>query len=473
MKPNVLFFFTDDQRFDTIHALGCEAIHTPNLDALVEAGTTFTHAHIMGGSSGAVCMPSRAMLHTGRTLWRIKDEGQTIDPNHALLGEHFGANGYETFGTGKWHNSPASYARSFDAGDEIMFGGMADHWNVPMHHFDPTGQYAARLPACKDAFHSNEVVDRHADHVTAGTHSTDLLADAACEFLRTRDGSTPFLAYVAFLAPHDPRTMPKEFRDLYDPADMDLDPNYMPGHPFDSGNLGGRDEELEAWPRTKDAVRRHMAEYYAMISHADARIGQVIETLKQTGQYDNTIIVFAGDNGLALGRHGLMGKQNLYEHSIRVPLILAGPGVPAGERRDAFAYLIDIFPTLCDLTGLETPATVDGLSLTGVMTDPAATLRETLLTAYLGIHRSVKDRRHKLIEYVVGEGDETRRYTQLFDLQEDPWELTNLAGCPEHAETCDRLRTELRRWQSDLADDRPPFGQRFWSGFDRTEPNPV
>ena len=123
-KPNILFFFTDDQRFDTIRALGNTDVQTPTLDQLVAQGTTFTHAHIPGGTSGAICMPSRAMLHTGRTLFHLDGAGQSIPNDHIMLGEHLQANGYRTWGTGKWHNGPASFARSFSDGAEDIFWGM-------------------------------------------------------------------------------------------------------------------------------------------------------------------------------------------------------------------------------------------------------------------------------------------------------------------------------------------------------------
>ncbi|HRJ45448.1 MAG TPA: sulfatase-like hydrolase/transferase [Caldilineaceae bacterium] len=139
-RPNILIFFTDDQRFDTIRALGNDAIHTPNMDRLVARGTTFCKGYIPGGSSGAVCMPSRAMLMTGRYLYRLEGEGQGIPAEHLMLPEYLRGQGYTTFGTGKWHNGPAAFARCFSDGGEIFFGGMDDHWNVPACHFDPTGR---------------------------------------------------------------------------------------------------------------------------------------------------------------------------------------------------------------------------------------------------------------------------------------------------------------------------------------------
>lgn len=124
------FFFTDDQRFDTINALGNKKIITPNIDNIVKTGVTFTHAHIPGGTSGAICMPSRAMIHSGKNLFDLHDSGSSIPADHSLLGETLRNNGYRTFGTGKWHNGTDAYARSFTDGDEIFFGGMNDHWNV-------------------------------------------------------------------------------------------------------------------------------------------------------------------------------------------------------------------------------------------------------------------------------------------------------------------------------------------------------
>lgn len=459
-QPNVLFFFADDQRFDTIEALGNPHIHTPNLDALVERGVAFTHAHVMGGTTGAVCMASRAMLHTGRTLFHLDRKGACIPEGHRLMGEVFQDAGYETFGTGKWHNGADSYARSFTNGASIFFGGMQDHWNVPACDFHPDGQYPAR-PKCQNPLTSKQCHMRQADRIECGHHSTDLFADETAEFLRNRDRDKPFFAYLSFMAPHDPRIMPQKYLDRYADVDLPVPANAMPEHPFDNGELAGRDEKLEAWPRTPEAIRGHLRDYYAMITHLDDAMGRVLATLEETGCADNTIIVFAGDNGLALGQHGLMGKQSLYDHSTRVPLLMAGPGVPRGQRNDALCYLYDIFPTLCGLCGMETPESVDGLGLTATMEKPAQTLRPVLHTAYTDLHRAVRDRRYKLIEYVVGDA----RHTQLFDLLEDPGEMVNLAGYPEYAETLQRLRCELRKLRTEQ-DDAGEMGDEFWGGYE-------
>ncbi len=461
MRPNIIFFFTDDQRFDTIHALGNDQIITPNLDELVNRGCVFENGYIMGGTCGAVCMPSRAMIHTGKTLFHLQDSGRAVPQEHALLGETFRQAGYQTFGAGKWHNGKQAYARSFTDGGEIYFGGMADHWNVPAHDFDHKGEYKGRIPRCKDPHYSNELEYTNADHIKAGVHSTDLISSAALEYLDRREEGTPFFMYLSFLAPHDPRTMPEEFLNMYDPDGIELPGNFMPEHPFDNGEMSVRDEKLEAFPRTEEAIRKHTAEYYAMITHVDARIGGIIGKLKEQGEYENTVIVFAGDNGLAVGRHGLMGKQSVYDHSVHVPLIFAGPGVPAGEKRSAFAYLLDIFPTLCGLTGTEIPATVEGKSLVPAMEHPDEQIRETLYYAYTSLHRGIRESQYKLIEYNVS----GNRTTQLFDLVNDPWEIENLSTSPEHAETLERLRKELFRWRDETDDTLPEYGGKFWEGF--------
>lgn len=459
-RPNILFLFTDDQRHDTIHALGNREIATPTMDALVRAGTAFTHAHIMGGSCPAVCMPSRAMLMTGRTLFRLEGEGQGIPAEHVLLAEHLRAAGYATCGIGKWHNGPEAYARAFSAGAEIFFGGMDDHWNVPACDYDPSGRYAPLRPVVKDPMRSNAVTHRRCDHIRPGVHSPELFTDAAVAFLERHDPAAPFFLYVSFMAPHDPRTMPRDYLEMYDPEDLPLPPNLAPEHPFDNGELRVRDECLAARPRTPAEIRRHLAEYYAMITHADAQMARLLDVLRARGMAEDTIIVLAGDNGLALGQHGLMGKQNLYDHSLRVPLVLAGPGIPAGERREALCYLLDIFPTLCDLVGLATPGSVEGRSLLPALRDPQETVREVLLGGYRGVQRSARDARYKLREYSVAGA----RRTQLFDLAEDPWETRNLAEEPAAAEHVARLRREMVRWRDELGDTRPGLGGAFWRG---------
>lgn len=448
-KPlNVLVLFTDDQRFDTIRALGNHSIHTPNLDTLVHKGTSFTNAYIMGGTSGAVCMPSRAMLLTGRGLFHIEGTGRTIPEDHVMMPELFRKHGYKTFGIGKWHNGREAFARSFSDGAEIMFGGMSDHWNVPAYDFDPGGAYATRTPVIEQPLRSNKVVFKGYDHITEGKHSSELFADAAVEFLDNHKSPDPFFLYVSFTAPHDPRTAPKNFLDMYDQEQISPSPNFLPRHPFDNGEMNVRDELLAEFPRTPGEIQRHIAEYYAIISHLDAQIGRILECLHRTGQTENTLIVFAGDNGLALGQHGLLGKQSVYEHSVHVPLIFRGPGVPEGEQRDDLCYLTDIFRTVCDMSGIQKPDSVEGESLAPAIKNQTRNGREALYFSYRHFQRALRLRRWKLILYNV----RGTKHAQLFDLEYDPWETNNLAEDPSQGNRI-REMTELLKSMMAEADD--------------------
>jgi len=463
-RPDIVFILTDDQRFDAFGAAGLP-IETPNIDALVERGTWFTHAHVAGGTVGAICMPSRAMIHTGRSLFRLRDSGATVPAGHTLLGEALRSAGYETFGSGKWHNGREAFARSFTAGDEIFFGGMADHWNVPVYHYDPDGRYDARLPYISEAFVTNELEYRHADHLHAGRHSSEIIADATVAFLsERRSRETPYFVYSAFLAPHDPRTMPQEFLDRYPPESVELPPNFAAGHPFNNGALHIRDEELAAFPRDPEEVRRHIAEYYAMITHLDSCIGRIVSAVAEHGNLENTVFVLAGDNGLAVGQHGLMGKQSLYDHSSRVPLVFAGPGIAPGRRDDSLVYLHDIFPTLCTLLGLDEPDSMLGSRSLEPLVRPEAaagaadTGRDHLYLAYASFQRGVRTRTHKLVEYAV----EGRHRAQLFDLQSDPWERHSVADDPAYASIRTELASTLRAEARGSGEMDTQWGREFW-----------
>jgi arylsulfatase A-like enzyme len=289
-----------------------------------------------------------------------------------------------------------------------------------------------------------------------------MVCGAAIDFLENYDSEEPFYQYIAFLAPHDPRTMPKRFKDMYDPEKITLPANFMGGHPFDTGALRIRDEELAVFPRSPDETKRHLAEYYGMISHLDDELGKVVKTLEKKGLLEDTIIVFAGDNGLALGQHGLFGKQNCYDHSVRVPLIFAGPGVPENQRSDALVYLLDIFPTLCELTGTEIPDSVEGKSMVKAMHNPELPVRDELYFAYCDFQRAVRHEQYKLIEYVV-EGKHIM--TQFFDLESDPMELDNLAGKEEFSQVLNKMRERLFRLRDEWDDIQSPWGKTFWEGY--------
>lgn len=423
--PNVLILYTDDQRYNTIHALNNPNIHTPNLDRLVNMGVAFTRAHTMGGMHGALCVPSRAMLMTGHSLFDLRSNGDYIPQEHVMMPPHLAAAGYKTFGTGKWHNGKKSYARAFQEGDNIYFGGMhfpkdGGHEAPWLHHFDETGKYPKAAGFSGEKF------------------SSEMFADATIDFLGRQKGQDqPFCAYVSFSSPHDPRTPPAEFAAMYPPDSIPLPPNFLPEHPFDNGELKVRDEQLLPRPLTEKAVKEELAAYYGMISEVDAQIGRILDALEENGQLQNTLIVFAGDNGLAVGSHGLLGKQSLYEHSVRVPLIVAGPGIPQGEQRDALVYLADIFPTVCEVSRTEQPKGLYGKSLLPIMQDPKAETRSTIYYAYRFLMRGLRTADDwKLLAY---HHKGTLRH-QLFNLNDDPFETNNLAGNPRFADQLTRLQ---------------------------------
>lgn len=427
-RPNLLVIYADDMSYRTIRSLNNPEIKTPHLDKLVARGTAFTHAFIMGGLQGAVCVPSRAMLMSGQNLFhattnvvRQKEWGA---PGHFhLWPEILGANGYQTIGLGKWHNGPALFHRAFQKGGPIMFGGMADHYQTPVWDFNPAGTYPK------------------ADLKPRAAHSSEVFADATIQHLKQRDKSKPFALYCAFTAPHDPRQPPKEYKAMYPEERIEVPPNFLPEHPFDNGEMKVRDEALLPWPRTRAAIQKERSDYYAIITHLDAQIGRIFDTLDQEGLTKNTIIVFAGDNGLAVGQHGLLGKQNLYDHSIRVPLIFAGPGVPAGQRTDSLVYLFDIFPTLFEMLRLPLPASVDGRSLVPILNNPRRQLRLEMIYGYRHVQRAIRTARWKYIRYNAS-GVQNR---QLFDLVNDPWEMKNLANDPAHTVTVTKLDASLRK----------------------------
>lgn len=465
-KPNVLFIITDDQRFDTIHALGNSEIITPNLDNLASRGTSFVRAHIAGGTCGAVCMPSRAMVLSGRNPFHLEELGGNIPPQHKTLAENFKNNGYETIGLGKWHNGCPAYARSFTQGAKIFFGGMWDHWNVPTCRYDQTGEYDNVINFVVDFFKDNQPLAQHCDEFEPGKHSSTLLTDAAIDLLnKNAGGEKPFFMYLAYLAPHDPRTMPDEFRDMYDPENITLPPNFQEIIDTNYPLMVHRDEHLAEYPRKESEIKRHIAEYYAMITHLDFEIGRLLDALHQSGEEDNTIVVFTGDNGLAVGQHGWLGKEDIYEHGIRVPLIMAGPGIKENVRNDAYVYLYDIFPTLCEKVGITIPESVDGKSFVQLLDgEHGESFRDELYLIFDEFVRGVKNDHYKLIEYRNGDEDGDK-WTFLYDIKNDPWETENLAFRDEYQSLVAEFREKIIKHRDDWEEQSHPWGVNFWKRF--------
>lgn len=417
-KPNVLILLADDLRPDAVGALGNPVVETPHLDGLVRGGLVFRSAYCLGSSVGAVCSPSRNMLLSGRAYFRFGREASGDPPNLPLSLRQAG---YFTYHHGKRGNTAPAIQARFDVNKYV-------------------NDQAARM---------------------AGAPGKDI-ADDAVRFLRERragEDRRPFCMYLAFEAPHDPRVPAPEDRARYADRSIPLPPDYLPQHPFDNGEQTVRDELLAPFPRLPSEVRRHLRDYYAVITGLDRQIGRILAALRETGEDGNTVVVFASDNGLAVGSHGLMGKQSLYEHSMRVPLVVRGPGIRPG-RTGALAYLMDLYPTLCELAGAPVPAGLDGKSLLPVLRGRAPGVRETLFTAYRDVQRSVRDARWKLIRYPQVD------VTQLFDLETDPHETRSLDADPAHRQRIERMLADLRRSQAELGDTAPltvpnPRDRRF------------
>jgi arylsulfatase A-like enzyme len=410
--PNILHLHADDHRADGLHALGTALLETPNLDTLVARGTTFTHCYTMGSMVGAVCLPSRTMLLTGKSWLRIPNGRDKDADASQSLPRVLSRAGYATFHVGKGGN-----------------------------------EFTAGLAA----FDTNLILDDRSDELRRA--SPERHADATIKFLRERSTAAapakPFYIYFAPPVPHDPRVAAPEFHGRYDPAKIPLPAAFLPQHPWDNGEMTVRDEQLAPWPRTPADTKQQLADYYACITGLDHHIGRVFAELRARGEWDNTIIIFTGDNGLSLGEHGLFGKQNLYEFGgMHVPCVIAGPGIPPG-RSDALVYLMDLFPTFCDFAGAPIPAGVEGRSLAPVIRGESPKVRDVLYTGYRDGQRAIRDDRWKLIRYPLVDR------TQLFDLAADPRELTNLADDPAHAGRVTALTALLQRAMQNYADPAP------------------
>jgi arylsulfatase A-like enzyme len=437
-RPNILFIIVDDQSpFDLKVYNPRSTLETPRIDRLAREGMVFDGAHHMGAWVGGVCTPSRHMVMSGRTVWHIPDKpGRLMNPhvtNPKLvppdLADHtmaavFKGSGYETMRTCKRGNSYEGANEQFGVRHDATKRGGTEE----------TGS----------AWHAEQVL-------------------AYLEERSGRDSRRPFLIYYGFSHPHDVRDGTPELLAKYGatnhrdkdslppahPKQPELPGNYLAAHPFHHGHPGLRDEVSVSgvWERRDErTIRNELGREFACSENIDIQIGRVLEKLEAMGELDNTYIVYTADHGMAIGRHGLQGKQNLYEHTWRVPFIVKGPGIEGGTRSKGNIYLLDVLATLCDLAGVEAPATSEGISFRPVLEGRRETVRDVLYGVYCGGTkpgmRCVKQGDWKLIKYDVMDGEV--RQTQLFNLAQNPQEflaehgkgdarLTNLAGNREHA----------------------------------------
>jgi len=476
-KPNIVFLFADDYTFDALSALGSQ-VQTPNLDALMQSGTYFRNAYNMGGWHGAICVASRSMIISGTSLWEAQDrESRWRDEDSLAQAQTWGrlmqGAGYTTYMSGKWHvQVPAN--KVFDSVRHIRPGMPPDYWvgndstwrklqqvsqkggNV-MEHM-PLG-YNRPQNKADTTWTSNDT--EHGGFWSGGKHWSEVLKDDALDYLKdAQKNDNPFFMYLAFNAPHDPRQAPSEFLDLYPLDDIRLPASWLPQYMY-ADSIGNvpllRDEALAPYPRTELAIRTHMREYFAIVSHLDHQIGLILETLEQTGLKDNTYVFFTGDHGLSVGRHGLLGKQNMYDHSMRVPLIMAGPGITPGKQVDADVYLQDIMATSLDLAEIPRPEYLYYHSLLKLAQgeQQLTSYPQGIYGAYANFQRMIRKDGFKLIVYPKVPA------VRLYQLEEDPMEMNDLAQDEAYQAKIEELLSELISLQQELNDPLDISGIEF------------
>ena len=273
--------------------------------------------------------------------------------------------------------------------------------------------------------------------------------DAVAFLAQAAKSDKPFFMYLAFNAPHDPRQSPKAYVDRYPLDKVRVPRSFLPEYPYKDSigcGKGLRDEKLAPFPRTRYAVKVNRQEYYAIITHMDAQVGRILDALEASGKADNTYIFFSADHGLAVGHHGLMGKQNLFDHSVRVPLMVAGPGVAKAKKIDARVYLQDIMPTTLALAGAPKPDHVQFKSLLPLIRGKTDRSYDAIYGAYLAVQRMVTQGDHKMILYPK------IKKVLLFNLTDDPLEMKDLAGDPKHKPLLKKLFARLLALQKETGD---------------------
>ncbi len=438
-QPNILLIVSDDQRPDTIHALGNSYIDTPNLDALVKGGVSITRAN----SANPICTPSRAEILTGCSSFRngVIYFGEKIDPELPTIAETMTAAGYSAWYSGKWMNdgSPATHGYQETTGLFSAGGGDAK-----AEIFDSQGRKVTGYRGWTFKTYDGTVELEKGNGVTAETDA--YIADGAVEFIE-RKPDKPFFLHVNFTAPHDPLMVHEALKGKYEGRQMPIPPNFRPEHEFDHGNLRGRDELLLPFPRTVEDVREELADYYAVIENMDRQLGRILESLEASGQMENTLVIFSSDHGLGKGSHGIVGKQNMYEHTLNVPLIFSGPGIPKNTVLDAQCYLRDLYPTICEYSKIPIPESVEGMSLMPLLLGETESIYDFTVGYFYRFQRMIRTDRWKYIIY-----PEANR-AQLFDLQDDPYEMHNLIGQPDNDELVAELKAKLKDWLIAHGDD--------------------
>lgn len=433
-KPNVMFIFADDQTYESIGAYGLTEVKTPNLDRLVAQGMSFTQCYNMGAWNGAVCMASRAMLNSGCFVNRA----QAGINEYPRWSELMRGAGYQTYMTGKWH---VPGTPRFDVVKDVR-PGMPNQTKEGYNRPKDKADYEQGWKPWDTKYEG---------FWKGGTHWTEVVGNNTLAFFeQVKKDEKPFFMYLAFNAPHDPRQAPKAYVDMYPLDSIKMPKNFLPEYPYADAICGKglRDERLMPYPRTEYSVKVNRQEYYAIITHMDHHIGRMLDALEKSGRLDNTIIIFTADHGLSVGHHGLVGKQNMYEHSMRVPFIISGPGIPKGKSLDASIYLQDAMATALDLAGVKKPDHVEFKSLMPLIRGEKSSQYDRIYGKYIQSQRMIRKGDWKLFFYPRAE-----KKMRLFNVKEDPHEMKDLIDNPEYAAVLKELKTEFLELQKEMGDD--------------------
>ncbi len=444
--PNILWICTDQQRYDTIHALGNQHIRTPNLDRLVETGVAFTYAHCQG----PICTSSRGSFLTGRYPRPIRsccngnDKWENAAP---LITKTLADVGYDCGLAGKLHLS-AAYGRVEKRPDD---GYRVFHWSHHPTDSWPEGHAYEEWLNSKDTGHTK--LKRKYGYIPPEYHQTTWCTDRAIDFIKEKR-TGPWLFSLNCFDPHPPLDPPKQYLDRFD-IDSLPEPPFAPSDIEEQKRL--RDVYFQSGPKQYKGRegKTLLAKYWAMIELIDDNIGRLIKTLEETGQRQNTLVIFTSDHGNMVGHHGLLAKGcRFYEGLVRVPLIFSMPGlVQQNTRNKALVGLVDITPTLLELAGLPADERMHGKSLVRQLTgmDSPDQHRDYVYSTYTNTlaygekdrksyGTMIRTRRYKLVNY-HGHGT-----GELFDMEKDPGEFHNLWDDPDHQ----RIKMDLMIQSYDL-----------------------
>lgn len=425
-RPNILWYCTDQQRFDTIAALGWDNLHTDTVDSLVDTGTAFTRAYCQS----PICTPSRASFMTGMYASTVRTNGNGVEympQDYPMVSGLLANAGYDCGLVGKLHLASAEAGVEKRGNDGYRFFAYShaprDDWEEGHAYVDWLKQQGQDLTSMLE----------NPDNVPAKYHQTTWATDACIEFL-DQPRSGPWMLNVNPYYPHPPFNPPKSYADRFDT-------NEMPGPHFEIGDLEIQQKihnsgvDFQNPPRNPNDfnAKKIQADYFAMIELVDDELGRLLRALDERDELEDTLIIFTSDHGESLGDHGLVEKGcRFMEGMARVPLIFVWPGhIRAGLRSDALVELTDIAPTLLESAGLDIPEKMHGRSLWPILSGKADpdSFRDFVRCEYRdavkldnATHASmIADKKWKLVLYHGHNG-----LGELYDLENDPWEHINL-----------------------------------------------